>query len=49
MRHSLNRMGIVKPQPRKQASMGEILRRNKLLVMLAAFGLFLTAGQFFRR
>lgn len=49
MRRALNRMEIVKPQPKKQASMGEILRRNKLLVMLAAFGLFLSAGQLFRR
>lgn len=49
MRRSLNRMEIVKPRPKKQASLGEILRRNKLLVMLAAFGLFLSAGQLFRR
>lgn len=49
MRRALNRMGIVKPQPKKQASMSEILRRNKLLVVLAAFGLFLSAGQLFRR
>ncbi|HEY4641027.1 MAG TPA: hypothetical protein VII75_06755 [Thermoanaerobaculia bacterium] len=50
MRRALNRMDIVPPHPpKKQASMGEILRRNKLLVMLAAFGLFLSAGQLFKR
>ena len=49
MRRALNRMEIVPPRPKKQASMGDILRRNRLLVMLAAFGLFLSAGQFFRR
>ena len=50
MRRALNRMEITpQPKPKKQASMSDILRRNKLLVMLAAFGLFLSAGQLFRR
>jgi len=48
-RNAMQRMEIVQPRPKKQASMGEILQRNKLLVMLAAFGLFLSAGQLFRR
>jgi len=49
MRHALNRMGIVRPTPAKPQTIGELLRRNKLLVMLAMFGLFLSAGQLFRR
>lgn len=49
-RSAMNRMEIMHPRkPQKQASLGEILQRNKLLVMLAAFGLFLSAGQLFRR
>lgn len=49
MRHALNRMGIVRPGPAKPQTISEMLRRNKLLVMLAMFGLFLSAGQLFRR
>ena len=50
-RNVQNRMEIIHPRPRKTktATVGEILQRNKLLVMLAAFGLFLSAGQLFRR
>jgi hypothetical protein len=50
-RNVQNRMELVHPRPRqtKSATVGEILQRNKLLVMLAAFGLFLSAGQLFRR
>jgi len=50
-RNAAQRMEIVKPLPKKtnSASLGEILHRNRLLVMLAAFGLFLSAGQLFRR
>ena len=49
-RNVQNRMEIIHPTPRKKtASVTEILQRNKLLVMLAAFGLFLSAGQLFRR
>ncbi len=45
------RMDILHPRPktRPTATIGEILQRNRLLVMLTAFGLFLSAGQLFRR
>jgi hypothetical protein len=48
-RAAAQRMEMVRPRPKKQASLGEILHRNRLLVVLAAFGLFLSAGQLFRR
>jgi hypothetical protein len=48
-RTAAQRMELIRPKARKQASLGEILQRNRLLVMLAAFGLFLSAGQLFRR
>ena len=48
-RTAAQRMELLRPKARKQASLGEILNRNRLLVMLAAFGLFLSAGQLFRR
>ena len=49
-RSAAQRMELMHPrQPKKQASLGEILQRNRLLVVLAAFGLFLSAGQLFRR
>jgi hypothetical protein len=48
-RTAAQRMELVRPKVRKQASLSEILQRNRLLVMLAAFGLFLSAGQLFRR
>jgi hypothetical protein len=49
-RNPVNRMEIMHPPtPKKRASLSDILRRNRLLVMLAAFGLFLSAGQLFKR
>jgi hypothetical protein len=47
-RSAAQRMEIMKPQTKKSVPITEVLRRNKLLVMLAAFGLFLSAGQLFR-
>jgi hypothetical protein len=47
-RSAAQRMEIMKPQSKKSVPISEVLRRNKLLVMLAAFGLFLSAGQLFR-
>ncbi len=48
-RNAAQRMELVRPKAKKQASLSEILQRNRLLVVLAAFGLFLSAGQLFRR
>jgi len=48
-RTAAQRMELVRPKAKKQASLSDILQRNRLLVVLAAFGLFLSAGQLFRR
>jgi len=48
-RNAAQRMELIRPKAKKQASLSEILQRNRLLVVLAAFGLFLSAGQLFRR
>jgi len=48
-RTARERMEILHPRPKSQATLSEILHRNRLLVMLTAFGLFLSAGQLFRR
>ncbi len=49
-RAAKQRMEILRPRPKTKAdSIVNILQRNRLLVMLTAFGLFLSAGQLFRR